>query len=102
VTALTRQAVRQILLAAGYPEHACPADAPWVSGFHVGEGDTEVLVEYLRGPDSGAVWDDQAKAAELAELTRYVEALHAAGLFTDRAWGTHGDRMIVIPKRTVR
>lgn len=95
---VTGQAVREVLAAAGHPEHACAADAPWVSGFHIGEGDAEVLVEYLRGPDAGAVWDDEAKAAELAELGRYDAALTRAGYRVGRAWPTHGDRLLVITK----
>ena len=93
--AITSEAVREVLAAAGHAE--------WirgeVTGFHLGEGDTEVLVERLRGPDVGEPYTDEMQRVERIELNRYCDTLHQAGYETDRAWKTHGHRLIVLAKR---
>lgn len=91
---ITSAAVREVLAAAGHAE--------WVrgefTGFHLGEGDTEVLVERLRGPDTGEPYTDEVQRVERIELNRYCDTLREAGYEPDRAWRTHGYRMIVLTK----
>jgi hypothetical protein len=95
--AITSAAVREILAAAGHAE--------WVrgevTGFHLGEGDAEVLIERLRGPDAGEPYTDDVKTAERTELNRYCGTLREAGYEPDRAWRTHGYRLIVLAKAIV-
>jgi hypothetical protein len=90
----TGQTVRAALLAAGFPEWSRDA----VSGFHIGEGDTEVLVEYQRGNDAGTPYTEAVKTVVAATLDGYSAALTAAGFGNDRAWRTHGPWLIVIRK----
>ena len=94
----TGQTVRGILIAAGFQEWSRGV----TSGFHIGEGGTEVLVEHLRtGSDADSPFTDAVKASILAALDRYSAALTAAGFRNDRAWRTHGPWMIVILKDDV-
>ena len=71
---ITSAAVREVLSAGGHAE--------WVrgevTGFHLGEGDTEVLIERLRGPDAGEPHTDGVKTAERIELNRYCDTLREA------------------------
>jgi len=94
VPEISSAAVREALAAAGHAEWARGE----VTGFHLGEGDVEVVIERLRGPDSGEPYTDAAVTAERVELNRYCDTLRAAGYEPDRAWRTHGYRMIVLVK----